>query len=174
MEEQGQEDLSPWRKYGRKALEELWKYIQDPSLVTEMPGYQFGFGEGTKALMRQASAMGKIQSGPTGKALQRYGQDYATTNWLNYLKPYQELSTVGENAAARTGAMGTQYAGMGSQNILAGGGARVGAIGNLTNVLTSGLKDYYYMNQIGKLNDLFSNPQSNWRNSQYNYLQMVK
>lgn len=153
MFQQGREDLAPWRKYGQQALEKLWGYIEDPSKVTEMPGYEFALGEGSKALLRARSATGNLQSGATGKALTRYGQDYATTNWLKYLQPYESLSTTGENAAARTGAMGAQYANAASQNILAGGAARAGMIGNVTNALTSGVKDYYYMNQMNKLTD---------------------
>lgn len=141
-------DLAPWRIKGEKALEKLWSFIEDPSKITEMPGYQFALGEGTKALLRSRSATGDLLSGATGKALTRYGQEYATTNYLNYLRPYQDLSRAGQSAAAMTGQFAQDYAGQAGRNILASGGAKVGMIGNLTNALTSGVKDYYYLNLL--------------------------
>lgn len=152
------EDLRPWKYAGRKALRKLWRYIQDPSLVTEMPGYEFALGEGTKALLAARSATGNLQSGATGRELTRYGQDYATTNWLNYLRPYQDLSAAGQNAAAVSGHVSAAMTPEIASNMLAEGGAKVGAVGNVTNAILSGVKDYYYMNELDKLRNLF--PQS--------------
>jgi len=162
MAEQGRDDLKPWRKYGEKALEQLWNYIQDPSQVTEMPGYKFAFGEGTKALLRSAAATGGLHSGATGKALTRYGQDYATTNYLRYLQPYQQLSGAGQSAAAGTAMMGQNYANQASSNILAQGSARAGTVGNVTNALLGGIKDYYYMSEMEKLREALGNRQNTY------------
>lgn len=41
------------------------------------PGYQFGMNQGSKALQASASASSGLFSGKAGKALTRYGQDYA-------------------------------------------------------------------------------------------------
>jgi len=148
--------LDPWRKYGKKALLQLWKYIENPELVTEMPGYQFALGEGTKTLLRARSATGNLQSGAAGRELTRYGQEYGTTNWLKYLSPYQEMANAGQNAVVQQANTGTSMAGILSNNALAKGAAQVGMIGNLTNSITGGIKDWYYMNQMNNLNNALS------------------
>jgi hypothetical protein len=45
------------------------------------PGYQFGLRQGEELLRNRAAASGNLYSGATGKALQRYGTDYAATKF---------------------------------------------------------------------------------------------
>jgi hypothetical protein len=120
---QSREDVLPWMEAGEYGLGELMRYMQDPSLVTEMPGYEFGLGEGINALARGASARGRQLSGAQGKALQRFGQDYAQQNFLNYLKPYQSLAGLGQTSAMGMGGLTGQAAGQIIPAIYAGGQA---------------------------------------------------
>jgi len=158
MYKKASKDFKPWRKAGKQALAELQRYIKDPSLVTEMPGYEFAFDEGTKALLRSRAATEDLQSGATGKALTRYGQQYATTNWLNYLSPYRDLSQAGQAATAQTAQVGTSLTPSVMQSQLAGAGARVGAVGGVTNALTSAIKDYYYMKEMDRMRNVLAKP----------------
>jgi hypothetical protein len=47
------------------------------------PGYQFRLGEGQKAIENSAAARGSLLSGGAMKALQKYGQDFASTEYQN-------------------------------------------------------------------------------------------
>lgn len=49
------------------------------------PGYQFGLDQGIQALMRQNSALGKLQSGDTDIDLLQYGVKTANDEWGNWL-----------------------------------------------------------------------------------------
>lgn len=59
--------------------------FQAPTDVTEQndPGYQFRLQQGQKALENSAAARGGLLSGGTGKALQQFGQDYASNEYGN-------------------------------------------------------------------------------------------
>jgi hypothetical protein len=66
-----------------------------PTNVTEQndPGYQFRLAQGEKALQASAAARGTLFSGGTGKALTRYGQDYASNEYGNvYNRAYNEYA----------------------------------------------------------------------------------
>lgn len=63
----------------------------------QTPGYQFRLDEGTRALqggMRAAGHGG--DSGSVYKALQQYGQDYATQDYTRYLGQLSELAGLGQ------------------------------------------------------------------------------
>ena len=57
----------------------------DPTMgdVSADPGFQFRLNEGLKAIQRSASAKGTLLGGDTMKALERYGQDYASNEYGN-------------------------------------------------------------------------------------------
>lgn len=66
------------------------------------PGYQFRMDEGIRALDRSAAARGVLNSGGQGRALVRYGQDYASNEYQNV---YNRLATIAGygNAAVAQG-----------------------------------------------------------------------
>ncbi len=115
MYNQTREDQMPWLKAGRRSLETLEGMVNaGPGEFTESPGYQFRLDEGNKNILGAASATGGLASGRTLKALQEYGQDYASNEYTNFLNqyyqsltPYQSLAGVGMNAAQSIGAAGT-------------------------------------------------------------------
>jgi hypothetical protein len=89
----------------------LNKIQEGPGEFTESPGYQFRLGQGVQALERGAAARGRQLSGAQGKALTRYGQDYASNEYDNFLRryyaslqPYEGMVDRGMTAAQQIGA----------------------------------------------------------------------
>lgn len=105
--EQSAAQTAPWRTTGENALNTYYGKLQaGPGEFTKSPGYDFRLKQGVNALEQGAAAKGRQLSGAQGKALTRYGQDYGSgeyQNWLNQwyqsLTPYQNLATMGQNAA---------------------------------------------------------------------------
>ena len=90
----------PWRQAGMNALNRM----QSGDVMGMMdPSYKFRFGEGMKALDRQAAARGGLISGGALKAAQRYGQDFASQEFGNAYNRLAGLAGVGQTA---TNAMG--------------------------------------------------------------------
>jgi len=87
--------------------------------------YQFRLNQGTRALQNSAAARGGLDSGAALKALTRYGQDYASTeygnaynraqgtfnqNLQNTLNPLQSLAGQAQTSASALGSAGQNYA----------------------------------------------------------------
>jgi hypothetical protein len=92
-------------------------------------GYQFGLNQGMQSINGNAATQGLLNSGSTLKALDTYGQNYANTQYQNYLNPLQNLvnsGTQGAGVLASTGNM-SQSNGSSSSNT----GGLGGAIGSL-------------------------------------------
>ncbi len=127
----------------------------DPESIMKMdPGYQFRLGEGLKGIERGAAARGTLLTGGTQKALERYGQDYASGEFGNIFGRNLSLAQLGENAAAGVGNFGSQFA-ANSGNLLtqqgnANAAGTVGAAnawgGTLGNIGNDALM-YYLLNQ---------------------------
>lgn len=86
------------------------------------PGYAFRLSEGQKALERSAAARGGLLSGGTGKALERFGQDYGSQEYTNAfnryqteraarLQPLQSLTGMSQTTANTLGTAGQTMAG---------------------------------------------------------------
>jgi hypothetical protein len=84
------------------ALAQMQALLKDPSTLTSQPGYQFGLNEGTKALNSGAAARGMTYSGGQGKALTRYGQDYAGTKLDQSFNRLSVLAQGGQPGATQT------------------------------------------------------------------------
>lgn len=115
------------------------------------PSYGFRFGEGLKALERSAAAKGTLLGGGQLKALTRYGQGMASTEFQNIFDRNKDLASLGLNAVNNSANLGSSYSGQlgnlasntGNQfGSLAGnqsndlGNTSSGYIGNLVNLLT--------------------------------------
>lgn len=102
---------APYVRAGKKSLKNLQQLMQaGPGEFTEDPGYQFRLQQGNDNILANASATGGLASGRTMKALQEYGQDYASNEYTNFinrfyqsLAPDQFLVSLGQNAAALQG-----------------------------------------------------------------------
>ena len=125
-------DLSPWRKAGTDALGQLQtKIAAGPGEFEESPGYQFRLGEGQKAIERGAAARGGALSGAAVKAGMRYGQDFATKDYDNFLRryydsmqPLERMSGQGMEAARGMGQFSMQGARQADDARSRGGDAR--------------------------------------------------
>jgi len=110
--------LNPWRESGLNALGMLdEKLVSGPGEFEASPGYEFRLAEGQKAMERSAAAKGNLLSGKTLKGVTRYGQNYATNDYDNFLKryydsltPLQNQSNVGYTASQQQGTYGMRGA----------------------------------------------------------------
>lgn len=134
-------DTQPYRDAGTSALTQIQKLLKDPRSVTKDPGYLFGLGEGRNALENSATARGMTYSGAQAKALQRFGNDYASSKidqTYNRLSNLAGIGQVGVNPGP-----GMNYANQVGQNMLGVGNAQgAGAIARGSaygNALNSGL-----------------------------------
>jgi hypothetical protein len=166
-----EEDIArqkPFYDVGVNALPELVSASRyEPFTMDKFqadPGYAFRLSEGQKQLERSAAARGGLLSGGTGKALQRFGQEFGSQEYTNAfnryqaerearLRPLQSLTGMGQTTGQQIGAAGQNYAGS-SANIsgnmatnvgnLMGSGAAARASGYVgtANALTGGLNTY--------------------------------
>lgn len=142
MFREGQEATAPWREAGGRSLGTLEERMADgPGEYTASPGYRFRMQEGLKQIQ---SGRGNVRSGATEKALQRYAQDYATSDYDNFLNryyqsltPFQSLSGVGQTTATQGAQMGQQVAGQIGQNIQAGGAAKASGYQAMPNAFSN-------------------------------------
>ena len=144
-------DLLPWMRGGVDALQKLQAMLEagpGEFVPSEQPGYKFGYEEFVeKPTLRAASALGTTRSGKTMKALSRYAQDYASTQedrWFNRylqrLQPYQNLATMGMNAAAQVPAPNlAPYAYGGEMNAT---NALLAGMSGVNAALQSGIQGY--------------------------------
>ena len=109
------------------------------------PGYEFRVGEGTRAIERGAAARGGLLSGGTGRALQRYGQDYASNEYTNVYNRIANIAGLGQVSAGQSGQY-AMYAGQG-MGTAAAQGAQASAYGQQA----SGNAWANAANQIGQL-----------------------
>lgn len=61
-------------------------------------GYQFGLNQGVNAITGSNAAKGLLNSGATAKAINQFGQDYASTKYNDYLSQLFNLSNQGLQA----------------------------------------------------------------------------
>lgn len=79
----------------------------DMNAYQQTPGYDFRMQEGQRALERSAAGRGQLFSGQTGKALTKYGQDYGTSEYDNYINRLRaNMGDVGTQMQGRTAALG--------------------------------------------------------------------
>lgn len=141
--------------------------FQAPTDITEQndPGYQARLKLGTDAIQRSAAARGNVLTGGTAKALDSYGQDYASNEYNNvYNRALQTfgtnygvwnndqnniynrllgLSNAGQQAGTTLGSLGQSSANNVTQNLL-GTGQQIGqdygagAAANASGIYNSG------------------------------------
>lgn len=81
---------------------QLAALMANPSSITSTPGYQFQLDQGLAAVNGSAAAGGYLNSGNRATALEKYGQDYASTQLQNQELLLAQLSgaNVGSPSAA--------------------------------------------------------------------------
>src|SRR5271169_2592501 len=70
---------SPFNTQYSRYQQPLWNLVNNPSSVTQTPGYQFQFDQGMQGLMRTEAAQGNLEGGGALAAAQQYGQNFAST-----------------------------------------------------------------------------------------------
>lgn len=78
---------------------------------TTSPGYQFRMDEGLKAIDRQNSARGVLNSGGADKARMRYAQGIASSEYDTYANRLAALAGGGQSATGSTAAAGANASG---------------------------------------------------------------
>lgn len=61
-------------------------------------GYQSGLNQGIQGIVGNQATKGLLNSGSTAKAVDTYGQNYADTQYQNYLNPLMSLVNSGNQA----------------------------------------------------------------------------
>jgi len=125
----------------RPRTDQFGSLLKDFSLedFEKEPGYEFRLGEGEKGINRAALARGGFDSGATLKALQRFGQDYASGEYGNAWnrdaaekdRKYNFLSGIGNTGQVTTqqvGSLGAQNAANQADLITGAGNARAAGI----------------------------------------------
>ena len=138
----------PFRQSGINALNK----IESGDIMGAMdPSYKFRLGEGMKALERSAAARGGLISGGALKAAQRYGQDFASTEFGNAYNRLASRAGFGQTASTNMGGAAGQF-GANAGNLMTGAGAAraSGYVGG-ANALTSGLGQYMNYTQSQNL-----------------------
>lgn len=156
--DQTRADMQPWRGAGERALGDLQNadFQKDFTMSDFMadPGYQFRMSEGQKAIERSAAARGGLNSGATLKALTRFGQDTASSEFSNAYNRFNadrdrrfnrlsSLAGVGQTANSQVASAGQNYGNNVSQNQIGLGnaiaGANIGASNQTSNLIGQGI-----------------------------------
>lgn len=98
-------DVSSFQRAPRAAANDTG--ASDPTaIIAATPGYEFRRSEGLRGIQRSAAARGVLGSGGTLKALQRYGDGLASSEYDAYASRLAALAGVGERATGSTAAAG--------------------------------------------------------------------
>jgi len=149
MYQQTRADQLPWLQAGTRALGTLQKDVAagpGEFIPEEQPGYKFGYQEFVeKPYLSAQSAKGKRLSGETYKGLARYSQDYANTQYDNFLQryyarlaPQQSLASVGQTTATNLGSSAQQSGSVLGDIAMSKGQAQAEGLINAANAKTQG------------------------------------
>jgi hypothetical protein len=146
---QTRSDLMPYQQAGQGGLNELQSRMGEltsPFNMTQQnleatPGYQFNLSQGQKSVNNALGARGLLNSGAVMKGASSFATGLANSTYMDQFNMDQQnkqnaynkllgVSQLGENAAAQTGAFGSQIAGQVANNTIGIGNAQAaGAMG---------------------------------------------
>lgn len=112
--------------------------------------YQGRLKEGANALNSMWAGSGAVKSGAAGKAFEKYGQDYASNELMNYMNLLGNQQGVGMGAASAQAGVGQNYVNTVSANNNAAGTAAANAalakgnnsFGNVLGLIGGGMFGY--------------------------------
>lgn len=145
-------DNKPLVDLRNSTLPQIQALLANPSSVMNDPGNQFQFAQGNKALENSAAGRGMTYSGAQGKALQRYGQDFASTKLDDSLRRLQSVAGLGQVGSNSNNAATQNYANNQSGNALNMGGARGSVYGNMANIGGNALSNIFNNWQYDQIN----------------------
>jgi len=154
-------DLAPYRVAGEQgtnalmaALPELTSQIKlDQAWLQQTPGYQFNLRQGLKGVQNSAAARGLGTSGAALKGAAGFATGLADSTYQNQFanemaqrdarfNRLMGTAQLGQNAAAQTGAYGTQTASNIGNNLIGGGNAMAAGLTGAGNALMGGAQNY--------------------------------
>lgn len=140
--DQTRADYAPWRATGESALARLNNEMKDGATTafTKTPGYDFRLSEGVKAAERSAAARGRLGSGATMKAVQRYGEGLASDEYGSWWNRNAGLAGVGQQATNATAAAGENMANNVSSAYQTAGNARASSYLTTGSAINRGLQ----------------------------------
>lgn len=94
-------DEANYMDLGNRGATGYSNLLSNPSSITSDPGYQFGLSQGVNALDRSAASKGLALSGAQQKALDQYGQDYASTKYDEALSRNLSAANLGQTATSQ-------------------------------------------------------------------------
>lgn len=142
-------DLMPYNLAGQDATARLREMASgDPAklqaMLEALPGYQFSRTQGLKAVQNQYGARGLGLSGAAQKGAATFAVGLADQTFGDQWNRLMGLATLGENAAAQTGAYGTQTATNVGNNLIGAANAQAAAsiaqgqaVGNAANTISN-------------------------------------
>ena len=142
MYDQNRADLAPWRQAGVGALGNLVNLTTPGKQFDQMaldPGYQFRLSQGEQGINRAAASRGGYDSGGTLKALQRFGQDYASNEFGNVYNRNANLAGLGQTAVGQGVQAGQNYAQNAGESMLQAGNARASGYMGGANAISQGI-----------------------------------
>lgn len=144
------QDFTPWREAGQGALSKLEMLYglkpneggQTPAqMVAATPGYQFRMDQGMQAIQRSAAARGALKSGGAVKALQRFGDGLASSEYDAFSSRLAQIAGVGQAAAGSTAAAGDAASARIAQAYGNAGDARASAYANTGSAINQGVQN---------------------------------
>jgi len=155
MYNQSRADLLPYRETGNQALFALSDLYGVPRPDGQggyttgrgfegTPGYQFQMQEGINAIDRSASSRGRLNSGATQRAAERYGSGLAANEFNNYANRLASIANVGQTATSNTASLGANAAGAYGNAVMAGGQARASGYTNQAGAVNQGIGNALY------------------------------
>lgn len=114
----GREDMAPWRVAGGEAVTRLADMTRPGYDHTTSPGYEFRFGEGTRAIEGSAASRGTHLSGGTLKDLVRFGQGIAADDFNDQFNRTASVAEGGRQVATSGAQLGAN-AGSGAAALFA-------------------------------------------------------
>lgn len=140
--DQDRADYAPWRAAGESALSRLTGEMTGaPSTFTASPGYEFRRDEGIKAVERSAAARGLLRSGASMKALERFAEGNAASEYDAWWNRNAGLAGVGQAATAATSAAGQGATARIGDAMGAAGNARASSYANTGSAINSGINN---------------------------------
>lgn len=180
MYDQNRADMQPWRDAGMAQLSQLTAGLTPGGEFNRNfgmadfqadPGYAFRQAEGQKAIDNSAASRGSALSGATLKALTRFGQDTASSEYQNSYNRWNNdvsnrfnrisgVAGTGQQATQQIGAYGQSTAGNIAQgnmntannvasNTIQAGNARASGYVGMANALTGGVNNYLTLSALG-------------------------
>ena len=122
---------SPYRAGYASQLANL---VNNPSSVTQTPGYQFRFGQGLQGLQASQAAQGRLVSGGALLQSQQFGQNFANQSYNDQVNTLAQLSGATQSPAQGAGAM-ANIANTNLGTTLGGWQNIAGGVGNIASPL---------------------------------------